>query len=409
MKILIVAYFFPPDNNGGVQRPLAFYNHLKRLGHEVHVLTHGNSIQTEIKGDLIRVYDANRTSMLHLMMFVLISAFRKLLGLLGIYMPYYIVWKWRAKLFLANYLRQNNYDYVIASYPPVECLDILPQKMHSKLIADFRDPLYFESAEFKTINKFPYTKQLFYRLERSVAQSATLNLVISPAMAHALKDHVPDEKIMLLPNGFDIGDIEEAKTEIPALKYKNVFSANVLHLLYTGTLSYYDTDRNLNPLLHTINEMPAELQCKFKIHLYGDIKKQDFFVFSNLIELGVLIINNKVTRQESLFLQQLADVLVLVTGNKRKTIATGKIFEYIFAQKPILAFAHNNFASQIINETNTGKCFQDKNEIKDYLLSLLNQKCHGGIVHKPNITEVMKYDRKEQVKRLEQKMLSLMG
>src|SRR5689334_22097225 len=38
MKLLVCAFYFPPDGGGGVQRPLRLAEHLSALGIETHVL-----------------------------------------------------------------------------------------------------------------------------------------------------------------------------------------------------------------------------------------------------------------------------------------------------------------------------------------------------------------------------------
>ena len=38
MKLLLIAFYFPPAGGGGVQRPLKLAGHLAELGVDVHVL-----------------------------------------------------------------------------------------------------------------------------------------------------------------------------------------------------------------------------------------------------------------------------------------------------------------------------------------------------------------------------------
>ncbi len=60
-----------------------------------------------------------------------------------------------------------------------------------------------------------------------------------------------------------------------------------------------------------------------------------------------------VSRAEALALQRSADALVLLTS-RNSSEATGKLFEYLFSGRPIVALAENNEAARIIRETNTG-------------------------------------------------------
>jgi glycosyltransferase involved in cell wall biosynthesis len=63
--------------------------------------------------------------------------------------------------------------------------------------------------------------------------------------------------------------------------------------------------------------------------------------------LGVL------DRVDALALQRSADALLLLTS-RSSSEATGKLFEYIGAGRPILALAESNEAARIVRETNTG-------------------------------------------------------
>jgi glycosyltransferase involved in cell wall biosynthesis len=58
-------------------------------------------------------------------------------------------------------------------------------------------------------------------------------------------------------------------------------------------------------------------------------------------------------RPAALALQRAADALLLLTG-LNPSEATGKLFEYLAAGRPILAVAHGNEAARVIQETRTG-------------------------------------------------------
>jgi glycosyltransferase involved in cell wall biosynthesis len=64
--------------------------------------------------------------------------------------------------------------------------------------------------------------------------------------------------------------------------------------------------------------------------------------------LGVL------SREAALALQREADVLLLLTSANHVSEATGKLFEYLAAGRPILALASGNEAARIVSETGTG-------------------------------------------------------
>jgi glycosyltransferase involved in cell wall biosynthesis len=58
-------------------------------------------------------------------------------------------------------------------------------------------------------------------------------------------------------------------------------------------------------------------------------------------------------RTEVVALQRSADILLLITSADSQQ-ATGKLFEYLSAGKPILALAEGNEAERLVRETGTG-------------------------------------------------------
>src|SRR5688572_227134 len=61
-RILFVAYFYPPCRDTGVLRPAAMAKWLRRLGHEVTVLTTSayGTLDTDRSQDVVRTADAQR-------------------------------------------------------------------------------------------------------------------------------------------------------------------------------------------------------------------------------------------------------------------------------------------------------------------------------------------------------------
>jgi glycosyltransferase involved in cell wall biosynthesis len=59
-------------------------------------------------------------------------------------------------------------------------------------------------------------------------------------------------------------------------------------------------------------------------------------------------------REQSLALQRAAHTLILLTSDARSE-ATGKLYEYLAAKRPIIALADGNEAARIVSSTATGQ------------------------------------------------------
>ncbi len=59
-------------------------------------------------------------------------------------------------------------------------------------------------------------------------------------------------------------------------------------------------------------------------------------------------------RRDAVALQRRADALLLLTSGDHASQVTGKIFEYLAANRPIIAVASDNEAARLVRETNTG-------------------------------------------------------
>ncbi len=62
----------------------------------------------------------------------------------------------------------------------------------------------------------------------------------------------------------------------------------------------------------------------------------------------------QLSREGSLALQRSADALLLMTSAHHVSHATGKLYEYLTAGKPIIALARGNEAARIVQATGTG-------------------------------------------------------
>ena len=100
---------------------------------------------------------------------------------------------------------------------------------------------------------------------------------------------------------------------------------------------------------------------------------------------------------ESVRLQSEFNALLIITGINRKCVATGKIFEYLASGRPIIALTKNTFAEQIVDSTSTGVCISPRDKCGIYDL-LKTAAIEGYISYNPDLEEINKYSRENQIK-----------
>jgi glycosyltransferase involved in cell wall biosynthesis len=88
---------------------------------------------------------------------------------------------------------------------------------------------------------------------------------------------------------------------------------------------------------------------------------------------GLVRLTGPVSRDAALAAQRNADALLLITARSARGEATGKLFEYLGAGRPILALASDNEAMRIVHDTGTGITVppDDPGRILDALLRLV--------------------------------------
>jgi hypothetical protein len=97
-------------------------------------------------------------------------------------------------------------------------------------------------------------------------------------------------------------------------------------------------------------------------------------------------------------------LLLLNWDDPRETgTYTGKIFEYLAAQRPILAtggFGGDDVVKKLLEETNSGVYCSTVEEIKIALTGLYSEyKSKGRVKHKGNVEKINNYSYREMAKK----------
>lgn len=354
-KVLIITYYWPPAGSSGVQRWLKFVKYLREFGWEPVIYTANNpevaSLDESLKNDIpegIEVIKRNVPEPYKLYKFITGSRGTKIgvgftsgtskKGILNraaiwirgnFFIPdARMFWIAPSTRYLSKYLINNPVDVIITTGPP-HSLHLIGLKLKRRFnipwIADFRDPwtgIYF----YKDLKLTWIADKINRALERKVLKNSDLNIVVSHSMADAFNGIV-GAKVEIVSNGFD-----QAEYNFSALINENVFS-----LVHVGTIPPSSNSNNLWGALARMAKENDEFNRKLKIQFVGDIDSSvvDSLKENNLFE-KVEMVGYKPHSEIPLF-QKSAQVLLVLAPSTSKEVLTGKIFEYLAANRPIIA------------------------------------------------------------------------
>ena len=353
-RILLVAYFYPPCRDTGVLRPAAMAKWLRRLGHEVTVLTtSAYGSEPDDAGAVVRTADAQRWR-------------AKLRGadridalfdsdtyanrphpLSRVIVPEALMAAWapfaRSRALRLN--RQRRFDCVITTSPP-ESAHLVGAALHRRgvpWLADVRDGWTFEPLR----PGFPTAAQrrLDERLERRWLGGADVVVCVSKPAADDLRARgVADP--LLIPNGWDP---ETAPNE--TAEHIGGFDPERKTLLYTGRFGTYGRDpRGLIEGIRRLASDAPDLAARFELVIAGPLTDDEAALIGTDVSPARITLLGSIPRERALALQRDADALLLVAQPTRSQLLNIKLFEYLASGRPILALADGTEAGRIVEE-----------------------------------------------------------
>jgi glycosyltransferase involved in cell wall biosynthesis len=242
-------------------------------------------------------------------------------------------------------LAQEAYDCLITTSPPesAHLLGLGLGRRRPAWIADFRDGWTFEP----TGEPFPIAAQRLLErwLERRVARTADVAVGATQPIANDLERRL-GAYAACVPNGWDPRLDPRVADPISS-------QPGPTTLVYTGTLigpRRSDPQPLLEALVRTRSDPRAgHIRLLHAGRLTTEEREMiDRSGVGDTFEhLGTL------DRASAVALQRSAAALVLLTS-RNSSESTGKLFEYLFSGRPIIALAEANEASRIVRQTNTG-------------------------------------------------------
>jgi glycosyltransferase involved in cell wall biosynthesis len=323
--ILVLAFYYPPENAIGGVRPARMAKYLSRLGHQVSV------VAREVQGsnDLgVRTLPAIQLSR-HSFGYRLAAIAGRVAQRLN---PRSDRLDWLVPALSAAFrmMEARPAEVVVSTYPPLVthlAALVLKRKYKMRWVADFRDPLYKNPS--RSGRFMGWCDRI---VERTIFARADLMVANTEEIAHIWREDHPEarDRIVVIPNGYDP---EETIEPLAAGGCRRVISH--VGAIYVG--------RDPGPLLASVKRLidrreldASELQVRLIGSLHQD-SLQDPSLLQSLSGTGCLYCNDShIPRSEADRETLSADLLLLLDSSSGVQVP-GKLFEYVRIGRFIVA------------------------------------------------------------------------
>lgn len=422
MRILIVAFWFPPSNVVGAIRVGKLARYLGRRGHDLRVLTtdigEDRSLPLEIPKEQVIYTDyRQREDWLPL----LVRSFRRRPpaasgatgevsltgGRASSKSPWDALRRHYHGLMHIPDLRSDwiktavpagkrliqkwKPDIIFASAPPFTGLIVtsrLSRAFDIPWIADFRDlwvdnPYYSEPGWRRPVDAV---------LEWATVRSAAALVTISPILAEQLRRR-HGKAAEVVYNGYAEEDFPQPSPQIN--------QGGVLTIRYTGSI--YQGFRDPSPVFAAISLLPDTLRNRIIVEFFGDASNHVLALAAKHRVNDRVTARPPVPYRRALELQMTADILLLLQWSDKRDEGTlpVKIFEYLYARRPILFIGYEQgIAARLIRERGAGLVSNTPERIRDQLQAWIKDKQAGRLSQlDPSVSRGLSRD--DQFRRLE--------
>lgn len=362
-RVLVVAHHHPPMPFMGGDRWSGLTKQLRRRGYDVTIVTTRafGALPTDAHHGVIRTPDL-----------IAVGALRRIFRrpeiapegqapavakpppalLTRVIVPdaYLVSWGAMATPTVRRLIRQRRIECVITTNLPdsTHLVGLALGRDRPAWIADFLDGWMFDGLR----DPFPTALQrrLDAWLEGQVVRRADHLIAHSEPLLADFAARFGREGAVI-SNAWDTDlEPEVARAKPPTLERDRV------NLVYTGTLAgapVHD-DRGLLEALRRLVREDPDTAGRMRLVVAGRMMDGEASVLRAPDLEPIVRLAGSLPRPEAVALQRQSDALLLVSSHL-KSHATAKLFEYLTADRPILAVAGENEAARIVRATQTGE------------------------------------------------------
>lgn len=408
--IILITYYWPPDNSSGVQRWAYFAHYLQKEGFNIEVVTvdptkasykNTDDSFTSLVAD-IKKHTTSTFELLKTYSLITTGDSKKGIPRGGVddkkSLFKKIANKVKANLFVPDArIGWNKYalqsakklvkkdTIIITTGPPQSThlvgLNLKKQFPNNKWIADFRDP-WLELYSNQNQPQSTWAANKNAKLEASVLSGADAVTTIGPSLAILLKNKLIDKsKVHFFYNGYDAKKMDSIRPE-----EQKGFVITFIGLLAED----YHTEGFLEALEHLATH---NLKTNITLKLAGNIAPYFLRKIETIPNLTTDY-EGFVSHSRSLILMKSASTLftILPSQAQDEIIISGKMMEYLATDKPILCIGNKKGdAAALIKHCNAGVVV-NHNEPKAMIAFL--EELINGSQNKAQSRDVSNYSRK---------------
>lgn len=369
MRVLIICTYFPPDTAIAAIRPYMFAKYLARLGHNISVLTSGRTnkvvdsyYKNELPGVEVYYYDRRdkndkvAPNQIKKQGTITVKELWKRWKFLShLYNSLIRIKETRRKFNLQKHyidtLSSKSFDYVISTFGELE--NISAGQYASKvfgcpLVMDYRDLVAIKSEQ-------PFVEYLVYRyIQRQSLRRASINIAISEGLKDIFNKQVEKARVYTIYNGYEAIPVNREHHLNNRLNGK-------LSLCYTGQIYGY-RQQALFPIFKALRQlidkgvMHESQLCFVYAGKDGNLLQEvaDKYDLTSIVDD-----RGYVNRFEIERIQLESNIFIVLSWNTKyeKGILTGKFYEGIRCDKPILVSVAGEMPESELYELNKKYCY----------------------------------------------------
>jgi glycosyltransferase involved in cell wall biosynthesis len=385
VKVLLVSFYFPPAGGGGVQRPLKLAQYLPALGIETHVLAPDDPHWIH-RDEALRV---PTQAWVHRARYLgpvgrkpaeelhgkeglaRLATQTRLLGRRALVPDENVSWNLTAIPAAIRLVRTHEIDVVITTSPPNSIHLVgaaVKRATGARWVADLRDSVVAHAHRRSESRAVRAKEKVDVGVAKLVAHSADAVVCVSDFIAGEVRTLEPRGRVLTIANGSDFDDFD-------GLAYTPGARMRITH---AGS---FFGKRDPRPFLQALHDSGLDIVARF----LGDFRSSDREWAEGLGLGDRLELIPYAPRATSLALQRDSDALLLLipdAGGRGKGVLSGKVFEYLAAERPILAAVPpDGAAAELIRETGAGVVAapDDVDALRAALVELHGRFVNGGL------------------------------